>query len=525
MQKHDTRVLASVLNVIFFDSCCREHSVSFYEPSSKTKSLMSSGIVLTNMMRMRQFATATVLLMSLGAARATLVNERVARAIDVTGVLAIHLTAVTLRNDGDAAASSFVLAVHAPDANALADLVVSDPSVSTGAKFTALPMQVVTNVPGLRSCCKGYRVTLRKPIKPGASKRLIVHMDVAGVVVPVPAKVKEDEDQFMRFTGNAYFYSPYVTEDMTTTITLGSSLVTSKSLEAEPFSVKGKTMTAGPYTDVQPFSHAPMTVRFKNARGFLVASSAVKQFYVSHWGNIAVKEEFKLSNAGAQLEGAWSRIDYSRLAGSMFTNAIGDVWANLPPDATNVEYKDLLGNVTSSRLRKPTRKHRAVKLEFRFPLVGGWKNHFWYTYDILLQNYGMSKGHEHVISLPIFPSINEDMLCQELQLRVLLPEGATDIEVLPHKSLVFDVQRTVERTTLNFIGRPVVTLTRNAIRSASKHERRIQLRYHYAPSRMAVAPSIVICGVFSFFLACMVYVRAEIMYSDESSSMVAKKDL
>lgn len=428
---------------------------------------------------------------------ASLVNVDVKRIIDVSSTLAIARSTVSMKNEGNAVVDSFVIAIHQSEAESVYDVWACDAAAKP--PFKALPIQLLSRQSDLAP--KTFKIWFATPLQPGRQATVELRMDIANSVKPVPAQLSGLENQFMRYEGSSYFYTPYQTETMETTIILGSASLTSQNGIIEPSSLSGKRFKLGPYSDIAAQTYKPMRVRFKNDRGFLVASKMTKQLDVGHWGFIRTVEEYKVINNAAKHVGEWSRLDYAEGRGTVYGTAVGDVWANLPSDAGNVLYKDLIGNVTSSRLRVPSKGKRPIQLVFRYPLMGGWHNHFWFTYDLKHDKYvkvGDSSG-VHTLKLLIWPSLNTDLLCEELNIRVLLPEWSDDIEIDDHPSLKFNKKLGSERTSLTLLGRPVVTLNAKMVRSQSKHGNAIVIRYKYNPFLRWVSPLVTVFGIIIFF--------------------------
>lgn len=459
---------------------------------------------MVSVTRFALLSTFTFVLLSFS--NAELKNVYAKRTIAVTSHIAIAKTTVKMKNEGSESEPFFYLSIKKTDADGLGDLWVSETS-KRSVGMSAFPMEVSDQVPGLHSCCTGYKVMFPKPLEPGTDITVDIRMDIAGAVKMVPDSIRGLEDQYIRYEGSSYFYSPYKTKAMETTLILGSEDVTSKKGLIEPFEQTGKRFKMGTYKDVDPLSYNAISLRFKHNKGFLVGENVIRQYYVSHWGSIAAKEEYKVTNAAAKHEGEWSRVDHASRFTSKYGTALGDVWANLPEDATRVVYKDLIGNVTSSHLRQPSKGKRPVQLTFRFPLMGGWHNHFWITYDLILGIYAKSKGSEHMLTLPVFPSLDADILCEVLELRILLPEWSHGIEVVEHPSLKFEAQQTVERTTLTLFGRPVLSLKLKMIRSLAKHGSTVRIRYKYNTSFVWVTPVIVAAFLFFVFISFIAFVR------------------
>ena len=110
----------------------------------------------------------------------------------------------------------------------------------------------------------------------------------------------------------------------------------------------------------------------------MVLNYTRKIFQISHWGNIAVTEEYQIENIGAKLIGEFGRIDYDDgVTGGK--NALKKIRAKLPLRAWGLWYRDEIGNVSTSNAR---REMNEVDLELtpRFRILGGWKS----NYDIIM---------------------------------------------------------------------------------------------------------------------------------------------
>lgn len=66
---------------------------------------------------------------------------------------------------------------------------------------------------------------------------------------PYPTHITQNERQFVRYFGNAHFYSPYKTVTQKTTIQLASKSVESYTA-VKPSSQSDSTITYGPYDNV-----------------------------------------------------------------------------------------------------------------------------------------------------------------------------------------------------------------------------------------------------------------------------------
>ena len=403
-----------------------------------------------------------------------------------------------IRNDGEKAESSFLFTLHESESDQIGEFFPKHKS-----KALTWSRQTSSGDSGLT-----YMINLPEAIPPKEQYEVTLLFDLVRCIKPVPDTIGEKGDQFLKFGSNRFWHSLYKTEKAKTVVSLDSKARDISISSSTPQTqTKGKEITLGPYKDVKPSSYEKYFVRWQSNRGLLVAESLEKQLFVSHWGSIQIKEEYKLENRGAKHVGRWSRVDYTRDPRHS-SSAVADAWAMLPRDATDVDYRDLIGNITTSRLRKPTKHGRPIRLVFRFPLLGGWKNHFWYSYNVRLNNYVNSKGNSHIMKVPFASSFDEDILCETLKVAVFLPEGVSRVQVVGSDH-GFTMKKEHVRTTLNYFGRKAVFLERQNIHSKSPHGTSLYLSYEYSPVHMLKSPLIVVASIFAFFLAIILYSRLD----------------
>ena len=88
------------------------------------------------------------------------------------------------------------------------------------------------------------------------------------------------------------------------------------------------------------------------------------------------------------LQGAFSRYDYQRTAAP---SSIKSFKAVLPAAASDVYYRDEIGNISTSNLWS---QEDSVELELRprFPLFGGWQTRFYMGYNVPSYEYLYNLG-------------------------------------------------------------------------------------------------------------------------------------
>ena len=62
----------------------------------------------------------------------------------------------------------------------------------------------------------------------------------------------------------------------------------------------GSNIKYGPYKDTPPFAASPMRLHFPNNNPFAEAEVLEREVEVSHWGNVAVDEQYSIRHVGAK---------------------------------------------------------------------------------------------------------------------------------------------------------------------------------------------------------------------------------
>ena len=163
----------------------------------------------------------------------------------------------------------------------------------------------------------------------------------------------------------------------------------------------------------------------------------------------------------AKLKGPFSRYDFQREHNTYAS--VKAIKTILPASAKDVYYRDEIGNISTSNLRVAV---DSVELELRprFPLFGGWKTHYTLGYNVPAYEYlfnviGSSASNAFALRMRVLDHVFDDMVVDELVVRVVLPEGVRDLAL----ETPFAVDRhpdTLHYTYLDTIGRPVITISK-----------------------------------------------------------------
>jgi len=327
------------------------------------------------------------------------------------------------------------------------------------------------------------------------------------ILVPYPAEIGQHDNQMVVFSNSHFFYSPYNTQSQKTTLKLSSSQIESYT-KLEPQSVRGSTIVFGPYKDIAPMEVSPMSVHYVNNKPFSKITSLSREVEVSHWGNIAIEELYDLKHSGAKLRDGFSRFEYM-MRRSQDSPTFRNLRALLPIQANNIYYRDQIGNISTSDMRfDESDGFLELLIETRFPLFGGWQTQFYIGYSIPTE-VALFNAEDGTYKLKFdYFTLFEDVWVEEMETKVVLPEGATDIQV--------DVPYSVEQSTSRRFtyldsqlngGRPVLTI--KAKKLVPDHDEKIVITYRFEKTRMLVEPSILVGCYFLFFLVCSIVVRLD----------------
>ena len=146
----------------------------------------------------------------------------------------------------------------------------------------------------------------------------------------------------------------------------------------------------------------------------------------------------------------------------------------LPAASKDVYYRDDIGNISTSHMRV---MDDAVELDLRprFPLFGGWKTHYVVGYNVPSYEYLFYSGNQHVLNMRLVDHIFDDMLVEEAEVKVILPEGVTEIEVkTPYK--MTRGEDGLHHTYLDTTGRTVIHLSTNKLLTEN-HIQDFQIRF------------------------------------------------
>lgn len=250
-------------------------------------------------------------------------------------------------------------------------------------------------------------------------------------VSALPKEILQTERQRMVFQGDfTKQLSPYATKDEVTTVAFPQGKVDLLQ-PASDCTLQHNKLSC---TNVK---EAGQQLRVQYDSGNLVYAEFAlveREVELSHWGSAAVEEHFDLHNVGAKLKGGFSRLDHHRGA------YIQELKSFLPPSAFGVYYRDALGNVTTSQLKRE-KSRQVVDLKLRFPVYGGWHIDWYQGFQLpVLELVSQSSKGRYVVETDAFHSV--PLPAKRLVVHVVMPAGATDFKFeLPPGAAVSEFRR------------------------------------------------------------------------------------
>lgn len=154
---------------------------------------------------------------------------------------------------------------------------------------------------------------------------------------------------------------------------------------------------------------------------------------------------------------------------------------------------------------------------YSFPLFGGWKTNYLIGYNLPSYEYLFSSGNKFALKMRFVDHIFKNYVIDDMLLKVILPEGARDIEFITP----FPVKRLpneVHYTYLDFSGRPVILASKKNL--IEDHIKEFEIHYTFDRLNMIFEPFLVVVAFFLPFLVAIVYVRLDFTISKDANEKV-----
>ncbi|CAH8538699.1 unnamed protein product [Schistosoma rodhaini] len=357
-----------------------------------------------------------------------------------------------------------------------------------------------------------YSLDLGKPST--QQIHLFVDYVLTELLEPRPAEIHQADKQFVKFSGNTYFYSPYLTDNQLTSIHLPKGQLLTHTATSIPPVTNGNNLVYGAYESRPAFSMEPLVLHFEYYVPFLTVTDMTRLIEVSHWGNIAVEETLEIVNTGAKLRGSFSRLDFDHGIGQQV--AVNSLKTVLPPSAKDIYYRDEIGNISTSTV-KNLLDSMEVTLVPRFPLMGGWKTRYTIGYNIPAYEFLYHSGSNFALVMPFIDHVYKNQFIRNLTLKIVLPETSDDI----HFETPFPVhEQHFEniKTYLDTSGRSVIVC--KAANLVDEHIQDFKVNYRFVLPMILREPMMLVLAFLCMFGAVIIYVRLDFsIYKDEKNEL------
>ncbi|KAI8800973.1 Ribophorin I-domain-containing protein [Cladochytrium replicatum] len=444
----------------------------------------------------------------LAAPPSNFVNVNVARTIDLTSPSITRVSiSISAKNAASESVGEYYLAVPLAVADKLGYIGVDQVNADNKkVKLVITPDKVEAS-----RKVQYYKAELAEKAAAGSTISLVVTESYLAIAAPYPKEVEQIRPQSLKFDDNLHYFSPYPSEKLKTVVKVRTQDV----IDSTPYDSKSMDKLTYEFKNVSPLSRRPLSVHWTENKAILVLESLQRELIVSHWGNLAVEENFELHHRGAKLRGHFSRNDYQFTAHAHhMTNVVKELKFTLPRQASDVYFKDQVGNVSTSRFRNERTKS-ILELRPRYPLYGGWKYTWFHGYNAPLKDfvkYDPENGN-YVFQFNFLGGLS-DIPVEKGVVKVVLPEGATDIKVLA--PFVVKESRTVSFSYFDTIGRPTIILEK--LNLVDEHAVPVQVVYKFHQTNLLRKPVAVAVGVLALLIVSMLYARLDLSITEDKAA-------
>ncbi|KAL8715977.1 MAG: hypothetical protein Q9220_000644 [cf. Caloplaca sp. 1 TL-2023] len=349
-----------------------------------------------------------------------------------------------------------------------------------------------------------FLTTLPQPLAPSSQLTLSITYHILSTLTPLPLKIAQSDKQYLLYTFSTTTPSAYPTLKQKTKIKFPTTDIPDAIGGSSPPDRQGSTYTYGPYNDPIPAGALePASVRYEFTRPLIHSSLLERDIEISHWGgNLACEERYWLTNQGAQLKEQFSRVQWAVTQHyNPPTSALRSLNVPLKVGSLNPYFTDDIGNVSTSRFRS-NRKEANLELKPRYPVFGGWKYSFRIGWDADVKSFlRVLKTPEggHVLKVPFLegPKMGEGVSYGKVELRVILPEGATNVKFETEVPLV-GVEQTLHKSFMDTVGRTTLKLTAMNVVDEAR-DKPLIVTYDYPFSAAFRKPITIFLGVAAVF--------------------------
>ncbi|GJE84128.1 oligosaccharyl transferase alpha subunit [Phanerochaete sordida] len=379
-----------------------------------------------------------------------------------------------------------------------------------------------------------YAVEFPKALKANASANLVLETVQTHATYPWPQVAAQKDQQYLKYEADLFVLSPYYTSVQRTKIRAPTPQInaytTPEDMESftqdAPVTKSGATVTYGPYSNIPSSANRDfvegvqkrISVQYNYPGPKLEVTKLERAAEISHWGaNLNIQDNIWLHNAGPALKGHFSRLEFQsqNYYNKISPSTLVSIALHLPAGVHDVYYYDLNGNVSTSRLRTTpsvpkgsnSNQYTLFEMRPRYPVLGGWNYSFTLGWDSPLADYaGYDKeSGSYLVGVPL-QTLVPGAVVDEAEIKIILPEGATDIKFYPPFPAVMN-SVSEHITYLDTKGRPAITLQYQQL--TDKHTGVIFVSYKVPFSAHLTKPLAVATALMGLFALAFAWKRVD----------------
>jgi oligosaccharyltransferase complex subunit alpha (ribophorin I) len=339
--------------------------------------------------------------------------------------------------------------------------------------------------------------------------KLSIVIALTDSVIPIPKKISQFDSPKYVFDRSILLQTPYPTKSANAFIHVSTKDIEYTGLSGL-VSKRSGGLNVGPFKDVNAKDSRNLHIHYSTEISNLVHKQSSVQAWISHWSNIVSFEMFHdMVNQGPVLKTPFSRLDqmFSKGTGRS-TSALQSLPIIVPSTATNIFYRDSVGNVSTSTVNGRS-DLLLLQLFPRYPVYGGWKYSWNHGYQVPLAQFVQkhpSKANYFVCQFPFGGGVlNATSL--EHHFKVVLPEGAKDIQVDTNGVVPERVHQSLEYSYFDSMGRPAIEIIAKNV--VDEHYGPVTISYELSPSVLYLKPVVVSLAIFLLFLGIMIWQRLD----------------
>jgi oligosaccharyltransferase complex subunit alpha (ribophorin I) len=279
-------------------------------------------------------------------------------------------------------------------------------------------------------------------------------LDHSDVPEPFPKNIAQTDKSTFLASANAQLKSPYQSLVQETVIKVAGTIKRSNSPHLAKTTQNSLSFS---FDQVPPNSEFLSVIHYEATSPCLIFNSYEKSVEISHWfSKLLFVEHFDIQNCGPKVEN-FNRILYMANPGK--GSVVNELVARLPPAASDIYYKDTIGNVSTSRVFIDSKSTR-LALRPRYPLFGGMRYSWFHGYSALFDQFlkTLDSGRFQLF-VPVAPSV-ASIPARQYKLKIMLPEQAFDIEI--NNSVDMNTQESTSYSYFDTTGKPTITFSSDA---------------------------------------------------------------